>query len=322
MKDCFRNKRIVFLGDSITEDGGFCYHIRAYLREQGERAVIFNRGVGGTRAVMAKYMLEEEVFPLHPDIVFVSYGVNDIGVWLYDAREPQTSERLLERQRRDEEYLQSMKDLVSMLREKGITPICCTPFAVDERLAEKEEVETIADNKEKAEYIASSFYTRKTFAAINEGLRGYAERIISSCAESCVDVIDLFNFTYRLACTEGGIFIDDGTHYTKRGHEFLAKFILKFMGFSAPIGDFRTYPDMDEAKETEKLLRDIMLYRRGTMLPEQLRPKTTHADVIAFLKENLGNREYWAWEKIPAVLENYDRKDELVKREIALVTAL
>lgn len=163
---------------------------------------------------------------------------------------------------------------------------------------------------------------RKTFAAINAGLRGYAEKIIAFCAEVGVDVIDLFDFTYRLACTEDGIFIDDGTHYTKRGHEFLAKFILKFMGFSDPIGDFRTYPDMDEAKETEKLLRDIMLYRRGTMLPEFLRPKTTHADVIAFLKENLGNREYWAWEKIPAVLENYEHKDEILAREIALLTAL
>jgi len=322
MKDCFRNKRIVFLGDSITEDGGFCYHIRAYLREKGERAVVFNRGVGGTRAVMAKYMLEEEVFPLHPDIVFVSYGVNDIGVWLYDVREALTPERLAERAQRDEEYFQSMRDLIFALKERGITPICCTPFAVDEHLAETGDIETVADNKEKADHIGSSFYTRKTFAAINEGLRGYAEKIKEICADEGVEVIDFFHFTYQLSEKESGLFIEDGTHYTPKGHEHLAAFILQFMGFCKPIGAFRTYPDMDEAKKTEKLLRDIMMYRRGTMLPESIRPKTTHADVIDFLKKNLGNKDYWAWEKLPAVLENYDRKDELTEREIALLTAL
>lgn len=322
MRDLFKNKRIVFFGDSITENGTFCYNIRSYFREIGVKSTVFNRGVGGTRAVMAKYMMEEEVFPVNPDIVFVSYGVNDIGIWLYDSLKEFTPEIMEKRRLRDEEHIQSMIDVITALKNKGITPICCTPFAVNELLTEKEDIETIADNNEKEDYIGPSFYKRKTFANINEGLKGYAEKMKKICLEQNVEVIDFFDFTYKLSYAEKGIFIDDGTHYTKKGHDFLAKFILEFMGVKESIGEFKTYLDMDEARKTERLLRDVMGYRRSTMLPESIWPKTTHEDVVNSLKKNLGNKAYWAWQKVPDVLENYYKKDELIKKEIELLTSL
>lgn len=321
MRELFKNKRIVFFGDSITQNGGFCYNIRSYFRDNNIKSSVFNRGVGGTRAVMAKYMMEEEVFPLNPDVVFVSYGVNDIGIWLYDSLKPITPELLEKRRIRDEEHFASMKFVLTKLKEKGITPICQTPYAVDELLVEKEDIETIADNKEKEDYIGPSFYKRKTFENINEGLKYYAETMKKICAELGVEVLDTFTFTRELSHKEEGIFKDDGTHYTEKGHYYIAKHMLEFMGVNEDIKEFKQYPDMDEAKELEHVIREVMGSRRSTMLPESIWPKTTHEDILNFYRKKENDKEYWNYANVKLILDNYEKKDELIQKEIDIMTS-
>lgn len=320
MKNEFKNKRIVFLGDSIAHDGGFCYNIRSALREAGESAEIFNRGVGGTRAVMAKYMLDEEVFPLSPGVVFISFGVNDLGVWLYDSKKEVTPEILEKRRLRDEEYIASMRDIVLALEERGITPICQTPYPVNELLIEKPDIDTIADNDEKEDNLGPSFYRRATFENINKALAHYAELIKATCAELGVGVVDVFQYMHSLIHKEDGLFIDDGCHFTKKGHGYIARCLLDFMGVG--YGDFRRYPDMDEAFRTEQVIRDIVMYRRATMLPESIWPKTTHEEILASLKKLADDKDYWNAEKLPAVLDGYEKIDGLRKREIELIGSL
>ena len=322
MKELFKNKTIVFFGDSIAEQGYFCYNIRARLREVGESARVFNRGVGGTRAVMAKYMLEEEVFPLSPDVVFISYGANDIGIWLYDAKKAETPELLEKRRARDEEYIASLREIILALKARGITPICQTPYPVNERLIEKADIDTIADNDEKEDYIGPSFYKRATFERINRGLSGYAERVREMCRELSVDVVDVFSYMHKASLDTDGLFIDDGCHYTELGHAYIARCLLDFMGIRSDGTDFSRYPDLDEARHTEELIRDIMMYRRATMLPESIWPKTTHEDVLATLKRLVGNKDYWNAQKVPGVLENYEKIAELKAQERELIYAL
>lgn len=322
MKNEFKNKRIVFFGDSIAEQGYFCYDVRVGLREAGESARVFNRGVGGTRAVMAKHMLEEEVYPLKPDIVFVSYGVNDLGVWLYDSKKEVTPELIEKRRLRDEEYLASMREIILALKSHGITPICQTPYPVNERLIEKEDIDTIADNDEKEDYIGPSFYKRATFENINTGLAYYAKRIKEMCEELSVEVVDVFSYMHKLSLERDGLFIDDGTHYTELGHAYIARCLLDFMGIERETADFKRYPDLDEARRVEESIRDVMMYRRATMLPESIWPKTTHEDVLATLKRLAKDKDYWNIEKVPSVLENYEKIDELKAQEFTLITAL
>ena len=322
MKDLFKDKTIVFLGDSIAEQGYFCYDVRVGLREVGERVRVFNRGVGGTRAVMAKHMLEEEVYPLKPDVVFISYGANDIGIWLYDAKKAETPELIEKRRARDEEYLASLREIILALKARGITPICQTPYPVNERLVEREDIDTIADNDEKEDYIGPSFYKRATFENINRGLAGYAERVRKMCRELEVEVVDVFSYMHKASLEYDGLFIDDGCHYTELGHAYIARCLLDFMGVERDGLDFKRYPDMDKARQLEELIRDIMMYRRATMLPESIWPKTTHEDVLASLKRLVGNKDYWNAAKVPAVLESYEKIAELRARELELISSL
>lgn len=321
MKDEFMNKRIVFLGDSIAHDGGFCYNIRSALRHAGKRCEVFNRGVGGTRAVMAKYMLEEEIFPLSPDVVFISFGVNDLGVWLYDSKKEVTPELVEKRRARDEEYIASMRDIVLALKARGITPVCQTPYPVNELLIEKPDIDTIADNDEKEDNLGPSFYRRATFKNINTGLAYYSELIKSTCEELEVAVVDTFAYLHELIHREDGLFIDDGCHFTEKGHGYIARCLVDFMGVECN-GEFTRYHDMDEARRVEELIRDIMMYRRATMLPESIWPRTTHEDILSSLGKLLGNKDYWNAAKLPSVLENYEKIDELREKEINLICAL
>lgn len=87
MKD---GKMILFIGDSITEDGrfedeagigrGYVNLIHSYLTATypDKKLQIKNRGVGGDRMTDLAARWKEDVIDLQPDIVSISIGVNDV----------------------------------------------------------------------------------------------------------------------------------------------------------------------------------------------------------------------------------------------------
>jgi len=88
--------RIVFYGDSITQDGGYCRLVEAYVRTRFPRWDLrfFNAGVGGDRvdgggAGDIATRLERDVVSLHPTVVTIMLGMNDGG---YRKLEPATLE--------------------------------------------------------------------------------------------------------------------------------------------------------------------------------------------------------------------------------------
>ena len=180
---------------------------------------------------------------------------------------------------------------------------------------------TPEDNKEKEDFIGPSFYKRKTFENINEGLKYYAETMKKICAELGVEVLDTFTFTRELSHKEEGIFKDDGTHYTEKGHYYIAKHMLEFMGVKEDIKEFKKYPDMDEAKELEHIIREVMGSRRSTMLPESIWPKTTHEDILNFYRKKENDKDYWNYANVKLILDNYEKKDELIQKEIDIMTS-
>ena len=100
----FINKSICFLGDSITEHGHYLYDIRSYFHNKPEKVFVHNCGTGGNRAIMAQYILDKEIEVYNPDFVVISFGVNDMGVWLYDSNKTVTERLLEKRKARDDEY--------------------------------------------------------------------------------------------------------------------------------------------------------------------------------------------------------------------------
>ena len=252
MEKQFVGKTFVVLGDSNTEHGHYIKYLRAYFHEKKEKCYFFNRGTGGNRAVMAPYLLEPEIKELKPDYVCISFGGNDIGYWLYDARKTVTPALIAERKKRDYEFFEGIKSTIMAVKEKGITPIVFSPFAKDELLFEKDDVETIADNDEKAQNMDAGFYTKKTFRNINNALKIYAQRVKEIATTEGALYLPSFEKTYQNMLNTRGLFRDDGAHYSvDSGHKSIAKIILEYLGCEVPID----FPVIEENEELEKLVQ-------------------------------------------------------------------
>ena len=71
------HKRIVFLGDSITDGHTLILHVEQSLSSLGMPADCFNCGIGGDRADQMLGRLDRDVLSLRPTSVCLSAGIND-----------------------------------------------------------------------------------------------------------------------------------------------------------------------------------------------------------------------------------------------------
>ncbi len=76
---------VVFLGDSITQNGRYLSYLRAfYLTRFPDRRIQFiNAGIAGDTAARARRRLAWDVFPHHPTAVALLFGMNDVQRGLY-----------------------------------------------------------------------------------------------------------------------------------------------------------------------------------------------------------------------------------------------
>ncbi len=265
MKEKFIGKTIAVIGDSITESGKQFYYLRSYFQNSKDKCYLYNRGTCGNRAVMFPYLFDDEIKELKADYVMISYGVNDLGIWLYDNLKPVTSELLAKRKVRDEEYFESIYKSIKVVKDYGATPIILSPFAVNELLIEKENIETVADNDEKEDNLKPSFYTRATFRNINLALKGYAIKLKEIAKETSAEYLPMFEKTYEEMLKQTNMFSEDGVHYTANvGLKFIAQIMLEYLGCTNIPNEFVKTPENDEIERLEKLERDAGGILRGT----------------------------------------------------------
>jgi lysophospholipase L1-like esterase len=118
--------RVVFYGDSITQDGGYARLVEAYARTRFPhwRLRFYNAGVGGDtvwggRAGDIGVRLQRDVIALQPTVVTVMLGMNDGG---YRPAEPATMARFAEG------YRALASALRQALSDTRIFFICTSPF--------------------------------------------------------------------------------------------------------------------------------------------------------------------------------------------------
>ena len=118
-----KDSRICFIGDSITHSGLQIRRIYSYLRnEQKIPLKIFNCGVSGDNATNGLLRLEETVFIHNPTDVVIAYGVNDIGIHLYD-KEFADDRNINERRMRIDNCVFNICSIADRCIDKGINVI-------------------------------------------------------------------------------------------------------------------------------------------------------------------------------------------------------
>lgn len=319
MKKLFLNKRICFLGASNISHGHSIYDMRSFIRGATEKCTVYNRGTGGNRADMAKAILEEEVFALSPDICFIVYGTNDIGIWLYDCYKDETPSLLAEREARNSRYFAAIKETAALLKAKGVTPVISSPFCVNEMLIEKPDIPTLADNKEKALLIPPWFYKRATFEKINIALRGYAEGLKKICSENNFLYFDAFGKTFAEMKREEGLFKEDGVHYTEKGHAHIAKEFLEYLGYENVPTEFKKDAFNDRIFQIEQEERGARFITCNEFNPYN-GAHTAGESPLLWAKDKILSEDTPEWLKISCemYLKHAGKESELAKETILL----
>ena len=80
-----KGDRISFLGNSITDGGRYHSYIWLYYmtRFPDRRIEVFNAGIGGDVVKMMNDRFKEDVLPQHPNVIVLTFGMNDSDYFIY-----------------------------------------------------------------------------------------------------------------------------------------------------------------------------------------------------------------------------------------------
>ena len=250
----FYNKTIFFIGDSNIAQPYFLEYLRADLINTGKKTYLYNKGIPGARMDMVLNSVNEEISVVKPDYAALSFGGNDLGIWLYDAYSTVTEKILSEREQRIENYCRALENIIVYLRDKNIEPILMTPLCYNENITEKEDIKTDRDNKEKSA-IKDTVFTKATFKNVNEnGQRVLSEKGKIIAEKYGVTVWDMYSATKKRA--DNTCFLPDGIHYNEKGHKIIAEAVYENM-----FGEKMQYYPIDErVKDVTALEQDERAY--------------------------------------------------------------
>lgn len=117
-----KGDRIVFLGDSITEQYQYSTDIELYLttRFPGWNLVFLNAGIGGDTANGGAGRFQTHVLDEKPTAVTINFGMNDGGYGKFDAN-------------RNKQYVDKTTAMLEMAKKAGVRVALVSPNAVDRR---------------------------------------------------------------------------------------------------------------------------------------------------------------------------------------------
>lgn len=125
--------RIVFLGDSITEQYQYSSYIELYLttRMPEGKFVFLNAGIGGDTAGGGASRFQSHVLDEKPTAITINFGMNDGGYGKFDAG-------------RNRVFVEQTDSMLKMAKDAGLRVALLSPNAVDRRNKSngKEYVET------------------------------------------------------------------------------------------------------------------------------------------------------------------------------------
>ncbi len=192
--------RIIFFGDSITEQGeqpnGYVVLIRKNLTRKYPGITIIGAGVSGNKVPQLQERLSSDVLAKKPTIVVIYIGIND--VWHFTKHGTGTPKDI---------YETGLRNIISQIQKSGARVMLCTPSVIGEKKRGENPFDTTLE-----EY---SGISRKVATDLNVklcDLRKAFVRYLSS---------------HNPRNLESGILTRDGVHLNDEGNRLVAKAILK-----------------------------------------------------------------------------------------------
>ena len=208
-----QSTKIIFLGDSITEQGesfddGFISLLRQNLSQ--EEFELVGKGIGGHKVSNLLTRYKADVIDLNPDIVFIYIGIND--VWhKYDFGTGSDIDL----------YERGLKTIISDIKSLGSKIVLCTPTVIGENTGDF--------------VLGNQFKDVETMEKMNGDLNTFSEVVRKLSNEYGTELLDLRKiFMDYLAENNinndaAGILTSDGVHLNELGNKLIADQMIKFI---------------------------------------------------------------------------------------------
>ena len=126
-----RKKRVIFLGDSITQaavqPGGYISLLKDALQGYGQAEAyeLIGAGISGNKVPDLQSRLEKYVLQQKPALVFIYIGVNDVWHFTHPSTGGKGTPKDL--------YEKGLNDLINRIQKAGAKVVLCTPAAIGEK---------------------------------------------------------------------------------------------------------------------------------------------------------------------------------------------
>jgi lysophospholipase L1-like esterase len=199
-----QKEKIVFFGDSITEQGmsanGYISLLKEKVKKQGltDKYELAGAGIGGNKVYDLYLRMEDDVLAKNPNTVVIWIGVND--VWHKKSYGTGTDADKFER---------FYNAIIKKLKANNIKVLLCTPAVIGEK--------TDLNNS----------------LGLDTDLDKYSGIIRSIASKNNCALIDLrnifldYNKTNNKDNKEAGILTTDGVHLNDRGNALVADEMMK-----------------------------------------------------------------------------------------------
>ena len=199
-----KGERVLFFGDSITEQGvgptGYVTLIRKELTQRYPDLgiEIIGAGISGNKVTNLQDRVANDVIAKKPDVVVIYIGINDVWHWTMPNHVGSTRE----------EYERGLREIIARIEYAGAEVILCTPSVIGERHHGLNAQDTTLD--------AYCEISRKVAHSLGARLCDLRMAFVSHLA------------THNEANLEKGILTTDGVHLNDEGNTFVAKELLQF----------------------------------------------------------------------------------------------
>ena len=199
-----KKKKIIFFGDSITEQGvkadGYITKLMNLLKrdEEDGNYNLIGAGVGGNKVYDLHLRVDEDVLAKGPDVVVIFIGVND--VWQKQTFGAATDAN---------EFEARYEAIIKNLQASSCKIIICTPAAIGEK--------TNGSND------------------LDDDLNKYCNIIVGLAQKNDLPLVDLrqafltYNLTNNPEDKHAGILTTDGVHLNEAGNQLVAEEMYKVL---------------------------------------------------------------------------------------------